>query len=151
MSYCNNNTHNINITPKLSYVMEQKSNKESVQADGSDGEKMSADFDDEQGYNVRGFTIDGKVVIETIKEMKIRRVVTDRLQEVEDRLDNADIPNTWSRLDKVAERLDDTDIEDMADRLEIVEDWDASDRLFDVESDLEDLQSRVEALEGKSK
>ena len=131
--------------------MEQKSNKESVQADGSDGEKMSADFDDEQGYNVRGFTIDGKVVIETIKEMKIRRVVTDRLQEVEDRLDNADIPNTWSRLDKVAERLDDTDIEDIADRLEIVEDWDASDRLFDVESDLEDLQSRVEALEGKSK
>ena len=97
MSYCNNNTHNINITPKLSYVMEQKSNKESVQADGSDGEKMSA-----------------------------------RLQEVEDRLDNVDI-------------------EDMADRLEIVEDWDASDRLFDVESDLEDLESRVEALEGKSK
>ena len=41
MSYCNNNTHNINITPKLSYVMEQKSNKQSVQADGSDGEKMS--------------------------------------------------------------------------------------------------------------
>ena len=132
MSYCNNNTHNINITPKLSYVMEQKSNKESVQADGSDGEKMSADFDDEQGYNVRGFTIDGKVVIETIKEMKMRRAETDRLQEVEDRLDNVDI-------------------EDMADRLEIVEDWDASDRLSDVESDLEDLQSRVEALEGKSK
>lgn len=41
MSYCNNNTHNINITPKLSYVMEHKSNKQSVQADGSDGEKMS--------------------------------------------------------------------------------------------------------------
>ena len=99
MSYCNNNTHNINITPNLSYVMEHKSNKQSVQADGSDGEKMSA---------------------------------TDRLQEVEDRLDNVDI-------------------EDMADRLEIVEDWDASDRLSDVESDLEDLQSRVEALEGKSK
>ena len=118
MSYCNNNTHNINITPKLSYIMEQKSNKQSVQADGSDGEKMSA---------------------------------TDRLQEVEDRLDNADLHNTWSRLDKVEERLDDTDIEDMADRLEIVEDWDASDRLSDVESDLEDLQSRVEALEGKSK
>ena len=58
--------------------------------------------------------------------------VTDRLQEVEDRLDNVDI-------------------EDVADRLEIVEDWDASDRLFDVESDLETLESRVEALEGKSK
>ena len=58
--------------------------------------------------------------------------VTDRLQEVEDRLDNVDI-------------------EDIADRLEIVEDWDASDRLSDVESDLETLESRVEALEGKSK
>ena len=79
--------------------MTYNKNKQSVQADGSDGEKMSA---------------------------------TDRLQEVEDRLDNVDI-------------------EDMADRLEIVEDWDASDRLSDVESDLEDLQSRVEALEGKSK
>ena len=126
--------------------MEQKSNKQSVQADGSDGEKMSADFDDEQGYNVRGFTIDGKVVIETIKEMKMRRAETDRLQEVEDRL-NVDI----KRLQEVEDRLDNVDIEDIADRLEIVEDWDASDRLSDVESDLEDLQSRVEALEGKSK
>ena len=47
--------------------------KQSVQADGSNGEKMSADFDDEQGYNVRGITIDGKIVVETIKEMKMRR------------------------------------------------------------------------------
>lgn len=56
-----------------------------------------------------------------------------------------------SRLQEVEDRLDNVDIEDVADRLEIVEDWDASDRLSDVESDLEDLQSRVEALEGKSK
>jgi len=53
--------------------MKNNIKKQSVQADGSDGEKMSADFDDEQGYNVRGFTIDGKIVVETIKEMKMRR------------------------------------------------------------------------------
>ena len=35
--------------------------------------KCSKDFDDEQGYNVRGFTIDGKIVVESIKEMKERR------------------------------------------------------------------------------
>ena len=56
-----------------------------------------------------------------------------------------------SRLQEVEDRLDNVGIEDMVDRLEIVEDWDASDRLSDVESDLEDLQSRVEALEEKSK
>ena len=53
--------------------MKSNIQKQSVQADGSDGEKMSADFDDEQGYNVRGITIDGKIVVETIKEMKMRR------------------------------------------------------------------------------
>ena len=93
--------------------MEQKSNKQSVQADGSDGEKMSA---------------------------------TDRLQKLDDRIEDAQ-----HNIDKLIDRLDNVDIEDMADRLEIVEDWDASDRLFDVESDLETLESRVEALEEKSK
>ena len=52
--------------------MKSNIQNQSVQADGSDGEKMSADFDDEQGYNVRGFTIDGKIVDEAIKERKER-------------------------------------------------------------------------------
>ena len=97
--------------------MEQKSNKQSVQADGSDGEKMSANGNPETLF----------------------------------RQELAVLSQLGRRLDKVEDRLDNVDIEDVADRLEIVEDWDASDRLSDVESDLETLESRVEALEEKSK
>ena len=49
-------------------------NSQSVHTDESNREKMS-DFDDEKGYNIRGFTIDGKIVVETIKEMKMRNEV----------------------------------------------------------------------------
>ena len=126
MSYCNNNTHNINITPKLSYViMEQKSNKQNP-------ERKSPEI------------LVGQNLIETIiKEMEI---IGDILREVANK-----VQEVANKVQEVEDRLDNVDIEDIADRLEIVEDWDASDRLFDVESDLETLESRVEALEGKSK
>ena len=61
--------------------MKSNIQNQSVQADGSDGEKMSADFDDEQGYNVRGFTIDGKIFVESIKEMKERRELAEAIEE----------------------------------------------------------------------
>ena len=56
-----------------------------------------------------------------------------------------------SRIDELEKRLEEADLEDMADRLEIVEDADADGRLWQVESDLEEVESKLdEHIEEKS-
>ena len=55
------------------------------------------------------------------------------------------------RIQKLEDRLEDADLEDMTDRLEIVEDADADNRIYQVESDLEEVESRLdEHMEKKS-
>jgi len=51
------------------------------------------------------------------------------------------------RIQKIEDRLEEADLEDMTDRLEIVEDADADNRIWQVESDLDELDSRVGKLE----
>jgi len=53
------------------------------------------------------------------------------------------------RIQKIEDRLEEADLEDMTDRLEIVEDADADNRIYEVESDLEELDTRVGEVESR--
>ena len=59
------------------------------------------------------------------------------------------IEQIGNRVQKIEDRLEDADLEDMTDRLEIVEDADADNRCWQVESDLDELDTRVGELEEK--
>jgi len=50
------------------------------------------------------------------------------------------------RIQKIEDRLEEADLEDMTDRLEIVEDADADSRIYEVDERVEDAQEQIDTL-----
>ena len=74
---------------------------------------------------------------ELLEMVKAAHMLTDVIEQI------------GNRIEKIEDRLEDADLEDITDRLEIVEDADADSRIWQVESDLEELDTRVGELEEK--
>ena len=71
---------------------------------------------------------------ELLEMVKAAHMLTDVIEQI------------GNRIEKIEDRLEDADLEDITDRLEIVEDADADSRIYEVDERVEDAQQQIDIL-----